>query len=89
MKNDILRAISANSIFGTDEVHRVFEIFKSYDIIVAGCEFARKMGIASLETACILRLSSSAKSNYCECEGSNYFVCDRGMICWSCHKPHR
>ena len=53
MKNDILDAIAVNSIFGTDEVHRVYEIFKSYDLLVAGCEFARRTGFANLESACI------------------------------------
>lgn len=54
MKNDILEAIAVNSVFGIDEVHRVFEIFKSYDLLVAACEFAQRKGYANLETACIL-----------------------------------
>ena len=54
MKNDILEAISINSAFGIDEVNRVFEIFKSYDLLVAACEFAQITGYANLETACIL-----------------------------------
>lgn len=54
MKNDILEAISVNSIFGVDEVRRVYEIFKSYDLLVSACEFAQKTGHANLETACIL-----------------------------------
>lgn len=54
MKNDILEAIAVNSIFGTDEVHRVFEIFKSYDLLVAACEFAQSTGCVNLENACAL-----------------------------------
>jgi hypothetical protein len=60
MKNDILEAIAVNSIFGTDEVHRVFEIFKSYDLLVAACEFAQRTGHANLETACILVKSAQS-----------------------------
>ena len=59
MKNDILEAIAKNSVFGTDEVHRVYEIFKSYDLIVAACEFAQRTGYSNLETAC--NLVKSAK----------------------------
>ena len=58
MKNDILEAIAINSTFGIDEVHRVYEIFKSYDLLVSACEFAQKTGHANLETACILVKSS-------------------------------
>lgn len=58
MKDDILLTIAVNSIFGLDEVRRVFEIFKSYDLLVMGCEFAQRTGYANLETACILVKSS-------------------------------
>ena len=58
MKNDILEAIAVNSIFGIDEVYRVYEIFKSYDLLVLACEFAQKTGHANLETACVLVKSS-------------------------------
>lgn len=58
MKNDILEAIAINSIFGTNEVHRIFEIFKSYDLLVAACDFAQITGRADLECACILVKSS-------------------------------
>ena len=54
MKNDILEAIAVNSVFGIDEVQRVYEIFKSYDLLVAACEFAQRTGCANLEVACIL-----------------------------------
>jgi len=53
MKNDILEAIAKNSAFGTDEVYRVYEIFKSYDLLVLACEFAAAHCYSNLETACI------------------------------------
>jgi len=49
MKDDILLTIAVNSIFGLDEVRRVFEIFKSYDLLVMGCEFAQRTGYANLK----------------------------------------
>jgi hypothetical protein len=54
MKNSILEAIAAHSIFGINEVCRVYEIFKSYDLLVKACEFAQKTSYTNLETACIL-----------------------------------
>lgn len=54
MKNDILEVIATHSPFGIDEVHRVFDIFKSYDLLVKACEFAQKTGYLNLETACML-----------------------------------
>jgi hypothetical protein len=59
MKDAILEAIAVNSIFGIDEVHRVYEIFKSYDLLVAACEFAQRTGYANLECACILAKSAA------------------------------
>ncbi len=59
MKNDILEAIAVNSIFGTDEVHRVFEIFKSYDLLVGACDFAQIEGYADLEIACRVMMRGS------------------------------
>lgn len=56
--NDILESISANSTFGIDEVYRVYETFKSYDLLVAACEFAQKTGCANLEAACTLLQSA-------------------------------
>lgn len=53
MKKEIIEAIAKNSAFGTDEVYRVYEIFKSYDLLVAACEFAAAHGYSNLETACI------------------------------------
>jgi hypothetical protein len=54
MKDAILEAIAVNSIFGIDEVYRVYDIFKSYDLLVKGYEFAQKTGYQNLECACIL-----------------------------------
>ena len=53
MKFDILEAIAINSIFGIDEVYRCYEIFKSYDLLVFGCEFSARHGSINLEAACI------------------------------------
>jgi hypothetical protein len=54
MKNSILEAIAVRSIFGINEVRRVYEIFKSYDLLIKACEFAQLTGYANLECACIL-----------------------------------
>jgi hypothetical protein len=63
MKNDILEAIAKNSVFGTDEVFRVYEIFKSYDLLVLACEFAQRTGYSNLETACILVKSAQRSAH--------------------------
>jgi hypothetical protein len=61
MHEAILEAIAVNSVFGIDEVKRVYDLFKSYDIIARGCELAQRMGYANLECACIL---ASANISY-------------------------
>ena len=54
MKDAILEAIAINSIFGIEEINRVFDIFGSYDLIVKACEFAQLSGYFNPECACIL-----------------------------------
>lgn len=44
MNEAIIEAIAEHSAFGTDEVYRVWLLFKSYDVLVAGCELAEKTG---------------------------------------------
>ena len=50
----IIEAIAVNSPFGTDEVKRCYDIFKSFDLLIKGCDFAVKTGYANLECSCIL-----------------------------------
>lgn len=54
MNEAIIEAIAEHSAFGTDEVYRVWLLFKSYDVLVAGCELAEKTGSSNLEIMCIL-----------------------------------
>jgi hypothetical protein len=51
---EIIETIAENSIFGTDEVKRCYDIFKSFDLIIKGWEYAEKTGYHNLECACIL-----------------------------------
>ena len=73
MKNDILEVIATHSPFGIDEVHRVFNIFKSYDLLVKACEFSQKTGYLNLETACML-VGSAQKS--VQADGALCPICD-------------
>lgn len=85
MKNNILEAIAKTSVFGTDEVHRVYEIFKSYDLIVLGCDYAIKNGYSNLETACILVKSAqqSMQADFaCTCAEND--LVDLVMFCSNC-----
>ena len=52
MEIAIIEAIAVNSAFGTDEVKEAYDLYKSYDLIVSACEFARVMGYSNLVTAC-------------------------------------
>jgi len=54
MKEEILETIAVNSIFGMGEVSRVYDIFKSFDLLVAGCQWCQTHGTSNLELACIL-----------------------------------
>jgi hypothetical protein len=60
MKDAILKAIAEHSIFSEQEVERVFEIYRSYDLIVSACDFCAFGGFTNLEYACgLVRLSDS------------------------------
>ncbi len=50
----VIEAIAIHSPFGTNEVKRCYDIFKSFDLIIRSCDFAAKTGYSNLECACIL-----------------------------------
>ena len=52
METAILEAIAVNSAFGIDEVKEAYDLYKSYDLIVSACEFARVMEYSKLAYAC-------------------------------------
>ena len=52
MVNAILEAIAVNSVFSLDEVKRVYEIYKSFDLLVKACVYSQKHGSINLERAC-------------------------------------
>jgi hypothetical protein len=57
IEKEILEIIACNSVFAYEEVSRVYDIFKSFDLLVAGVAYCQRTGIANLEIACIFEKS--------------------------------
>lgn len=58
VQKDLIEMIAVNSAFEAYEVGRVYDIFKSFDLLVLGCEYAQSAGMADLEAACLAVLKS-------------------------------
>lgn len=54
MIGELIDTIASNTSFGIVEVARVYNIFKSFDLLIQGCEFCQRTGSRNLEIACVL-----------------------------------
>lgn len=50
----IIETIAIYSIFSPDEIKKVYDQFKSFDLIIRACAWCSITGTGNLEVACIL-----------------------------------
>jgi hypothetical protein len=53
MKEELLEVIAIHSVFGLDEVSKVYDIFQSYDLLISAAAYCQRTGMYNLEVVCI------------------------------------